>query len=95
MARKSNAQRHRELNLRGRTIRPKEMTDTMEAENRGDTHSSRSKPTTPSGDIRGKVKNIHDIIGIPELELESDAEEEEGEIAEATQKQSMKEQNRA
>ncbi|KAL9227749.1 hypothetical protein vseg_003400 [Gypsophila vaccaria] len=94
MARKSNLQKQSELNLRGRIVRSKDMPEPTEEENRGDAQLLCSKPKGPSGEVNGKAKNIHELTGIPELDMDSEDEGEEVERAKELEKQSTEKQNR-
>ncbi|KAL9241034.1 hypothetical protein vseg_015194 [Gypsophila vaccaria] len=66
-----------------------------DARNREDVQSPCSKPSGQTGDENGKAKDIHELLGIPELVLESDSEAVEGGEPEVPQKQSKEDQNRA
>ncbi|KAL9240803.1 hypothetical protein vseg_014981 [Gypsophila vaccaria] len=97
MARKSNLQKQRELNLRGRSIvRSNDMNEPNGEENRDDAHLICPKPKGPSREANGKSKNIHVLNGIPELEIESDEDVEKiGRAKDLQQlKQSVESQNR-
>ncbi|KAL9227831.1 hypothetical protein vseg_003477 [Gypsophila vaccaria] len=88
MARKSSMQKNRELNLRGWSIT---RTDAMNERNREGTcigNPASLKTKGPNGDEQGKAKNIHELLGIPELEVETDEETEEEETEKNPSKQS-------
>ncbi|KAL9237039.1 hypothetical protein vseg_011629 [Gypsophila vaccaria] len=98
MARKTNIQRHRQLQLRGRNITgtQDEQSRSPELRPEGEVEDDSAKPKGPSEEEDNmKTKRIHDIIGIPELHIESD-EEEEGELQDTntSEKQSMEHENR-
>ncbi|KAL9236159.1 hypothetical protein vseg_010860 [Gypsophila vaccaria] len=81
MARKSSMHKQRELNLRGRSvIRPTPTREQDLAEDDGEgtcITSPNGLMRKPSTDMPGKTKDINEIIGISELEVETDEEEEE------------------
>ncbi|KAL9241972.1 hypothetical protein vseg_016022 [Gypsophila vaccaria] len=94
MARKSSMQRQRELSLRGRNIVRQNEDDSNEttenSTNGGVTTASTDK--RPDVEIVDKVRNLHELLGIPELEITTDEEIEEDEQPENTcegQKQSI------
>ncbi|KAL9232326.1 hypothetical protein vseg_007450 [Gypsophila vaccaria] len=102
MARKSHLQKQRELNLRGRSISLSGQADPPEDLKRHkevDQGKTNPKNTTtgPTGENEGRMKDIHAIIGIPELVVESEDEEEEAITAKImeTGKQSINLANRA
>ncbi|KAL9236038.1 hypothetical protein vseg_010750 [Gypsophila vaccaria] len=74
MARKSNSQRRRELNLRGRSI-------TAQAETEEDGNNGELNPTAnvpgPMDGVHLKTKDINQIIGCPELIVETDEDSED------------------
>ncbi|XP_074314348.1 uncharacterized protein LOC141649561 [Silene latifolia] len=86
MARKTSLQRQRDMNLRGRSIsatkknkneeRSEEETDIVESSN------SFAALTRPDTDEASKTKNIHDIVSIPEMVVETDEETDEEEDTE-------------
>ncbi|KAL9238957.1 hypothetical protein vseg_013322 [Gypsophila vaccaria] len=86
MARKSNMQKQRKLNLRGRNIARKneEVTDDANENNtnRGSCDGNPNK--RPDVDIVDKARNLQELLGIPELDIETDEEEEVEEISENT-----------
>ncbi|KAL9235807.1 hypothetical protein vseg_010542 [Gypsophila vaccaria] len=86
MARKSNMQNQRELNLRVRNIVRNNVKVTDDANenntNRGSCDGNPNK--RPDVDILDKARNLHELLGIPELDIETDEEEEVEEIAENT-----------
>ncbi|KAL9232351.1 hypothetical protein vseg_007474 [Gypsophila vaccaria] len=84
MARKTTIQRHRKLTLRGRSITGTQDEDNNITETRAEGEAipvSTTKPKGPNEEDVLKSKNIHDIIGLQELHIESD-EVEEGEVQE-------------
>ncbi|KAL9241917.1 hypothetical protein vseg_015973 [Gypsophila vaccaria] len=77
MARKSSLQRHRKLSLRGRSvIRSNDSPEKNEKESNA-TVEVIGAQAGPDGDTSLKSKNINEILGIPELEID---DEEEGEV---------------
>ncbi|KAL9227817.1 hypothetical protein vseg_003465 [Gypsophila vaccaria] len=79
MARKSNHQKQRELNIRGRSI-----ARTEELEGRtenflktGDSEGIASPKQVPNENSHSKMKNINEIVGITALQVETDEELEE------------------
>ncbi|KAL9247509.1 hypothetical protein vseg_020935 [Gypsophila vaccaria] len=78
MARKSNMQKQRELNLRGRNIVRINEEETNEAiENNMNSGPSDGVPgKRPDVEIVDKARNLHELLGIPELEIETDEEDE-------------------
>ncbi|XP_074277927.1 uncharacterized protein LOC141601533 [Silene latifolia] len=87
MARKSSQQRQRELNQRGRSIpaASKEMSDTVENEESLEVRNPNERGTGPDVEEEGNTKNIHDIVGIPEMVVETEDEEETDEEIEESE----------
>ncbi|KAL9236876.1 hypothetical protein vseg_011496 [Gypsophila vaccaria] len=87
MARKSNLQKQRELNLRGRSVLRSSIETTQEVEKQGEGLAAISSPiptsTGPSMEQTGKMKDIHAILGMPELLIETKEEEETDDNEEA------------
>ncbi|KAL9227834.1 hypothetical protein vseg_003480 [Gypsophila vaccaria] len=84
MARKTNLQKQREINLRGRSIARNENLEAQE-ENNASTETETlgildSVCAGIMGDSHGKTKDINAMMGIPVLDI--DTEEEEGEYEE-------------
>ncbi|KAL9243904.1 hypothetical protein vseg_017741 [Gypsophila vaccaria] len=99
MARKSNLHKQRELNLRGRSIARQDPVTkvsanalaTGNAEKRTMTGDTNHGPTENS---QSKMKNINDIVGIMELQVESDDETAEEHCRDEEEKQSVPQENR-
>ncbi|KAL9241981.1 hypothetical protein vseg_016029 [Gypsophila vaccaria] len=97
MARKTTLQRQRQITLRGQNISGTQDEEAHNTENRPEGEAEEDNTTKPKGPNEEgnlKSKSIHEIIGIPELHIESD-EEEEGELQEPNipVKQSITEEN--
>ncbi|XP_074293233.1 uncharacterized protein LOC141620200 [Silene latifolia] len=85
MARKSNLQRQREMTMRGRSIHvTQEDYSSKTSEEEIETvveNSDELCPNTmhgkPNGEEGGKMKDVNELVGIPELVVETETEEEE------------------
>ncbi|KAL9239170.1 hypothetical protein vseg_013516 [Gypsophila vaccaria] len=102
MARKSNMQKQSELNLRGLNVmRTTTTNDQQDMELRDGEEQTELCPNGqtkgPNEDSLGKMKDINEIIGITELIVENDYEEEEDvrDTVTGEAKQSNASENRA
>ncbi|XP_074265837.1 uncharacterized protein LOC141588288 [Silene latifolia] len=90
MARKCSQQKQREMNLRGRSIpvKTKSAETEVEEEEIMDSSNPNAVSTGPNVEEEGRTKNVHDIVGIPELVVETEEEDEtEEEIVESEEEE--------
>ncbi|KAL9230760.1 hypothetical protein vseg_006071 [Gypsophila vaccaria] len=100
MARKSNHHKQRELNLRGRSIARKESVPAQHEHiptsvDTEDTETSVVTKHGPTENSQSKTKSLNEIVGIPELHVETDEETEDEKCRNDKGEQSMPPENRA